>query len=242
MPSPRFALTLLALIVPPAATPVNGALANPLCGLNTVYCFHTGGTTTSTNPQHSCTDQYSNASYDLTRGLFVMRFQNFTVAPNSQGAASVAAVDQYRVEGVLPGTPVTLSADLDVGLNVYGYECPPPGQLTATSASATLREGVSNQSSVSITTPVTCSGWGCCAHAKSERTVLRVSVTRPAGDAFTLHFDLATSGHGSAYGTGQLRFSGLPPGARVVSCQGYRQDFVTVAKQTSWGALKTIYR
>jgi hypothetical protein len=242
MPSLRFALTLLTLIVAPTAARVSCALANPLCGQNSVFCFHSAGTITSTDSLKSCSDLYSNASYDLIRGSFAMRFQNFTVAANSQGSASVAAVDQYRVEGLSPGTPLVFSADLDVSLDVYGYECPPPGYLTATSASATLKEGDSNQSSVSVTTPVTCLTWGCCAQAKSLRTVLKVIVTRSAGEPFTLHFGLATSGHGSGYGSGQLHFSALPPGAYVVSCQGYRQDFPTAAKRMSWGGIKMFYR
>ena len=242
MPSLRLALTLLAVIVLPAAALVNRALANPLCGLNSIFCFYSAGTITSTDSLKSCSDLYSASSYDLIHGILTTRFQNPTVAPNSQGSASVATADQFRVEGVSPGTPVVFAAELDVSLNVYGYECPPPGYLTATSASATLKEGDSNQSSVSIVTPVTCLTWGCCAQAKSLRTVLKVTVTRSAGEPFTLHFGLATSGHGSGQGSGQLRFSALPPGAYVVSCQGYRQDSVTEAKRMSWGGLKILYR
>jgi hypothetical protein len=235
-------LTLIAVIVPPAAS-VSGALANPLCGSNSIYCYYSAGTIVSTDSAKSCSDSWSAASYNLVRGVFTMQFTNDTVEPGLNKSALVSAVDQYRVVGVSAGTPLVFSAQLDVSLDAFGSDCPPPpGYLAATSASATLREGDSNQSSAQITTPVTCMPWGCCAQPKSLRTGLQVVVTRAAGDPFTLHFDLTTSGFGSGDGSGQLHFSGLPPGASVVSCQGYEQDFPTAAKRTSWGRLKTVYR
>lgn len=236
----RSILTLLAVFVAPAATLVNGALANPDCGPNSVSC---SGTIISTDSVESCEDLYSAASYDLIRGIFSTRFLNRTTTHSSQRSAAVSAVDQYRVEGVPAGTPLVFSAELDVSLDVYGFDCPPIGYLASSTASATLKEGDTNQSSAAITTPVTCSAGGyCCADAKSLRTGLRVIVTRPAGDPFTLHFDLATSGHGSGNGSGQLYFSGLPSGASVVSCQGYRQGAPTAVKAMSWGRIKMIYR
>ena len=238
----RSILTFLTVLVASTAALVNGALANPACGPNSVSCSLSTGTIL-TNSVESCTDLYSAASYDLVRGIFTMRFQNNTTTPSSQRSAAVSAADEYRVEGVPAGTPLVFSAALDVTLSVYGYDCPPPGRLASSTASATLREGDTNQSSAAITTPVTCSSGGyCCAQAKSLRTALRVIVTRPAGDPFTLHFDFATSGHGSGDGSAQLYFSGLPSGASVVSCQGYRQESPTAVRGMSWGRIKMIYR
>lgn len=243
MPSLRSALTLLTMIVPPTIALVNGALANPLCGLNSVFCYYSAGTIASTDSSISCSDLFSSASYDLIRGIFIV---GYNVPPggdiDAAKGAAVAAVDQYRVEGVSPGTPLVFSAELDVSLRAYGSACRPPGYDRTSSASATLREGESNQSSASIRTPVICSTMYCCAQATFLDRTLRVAVTRLAGELFTLHFDLASSGHGSGHGSGQLHFSGLPPGAFVVSCQGYRQDFATAAKGMSWGRLKLLYR
>jgi hypothetical protein len=59
MPSMRFVLTLLVVSVPPTAAMANGALANPLCGLNSVYCFYSAGTITSTDSSTACSDRYS---------------------------------------------------------------------------------------------------------------------------------------------------------------------------------------
>lgn len=239
MPLLRSTLAFLAVILPPAAARVNDALANPLCGVNSVYCSTGGGTFTSTDALASCSDRNSEANYDLTRGVFTVRAVG---APSYQGGAAVSAVDQYRVEGVSPGTPLVFSAELNVNINVYGYLCQPPGSLITTTGSATVREGNSNSSSASITTPLTCSSTGCCAQPAGLQTVVRTVVTGAAGDPFTLHFDLTVNGNGSGHGSAELRFSGLPPGARVVSCQGFRQDFPTAANGMSWGRLKAIYR
>jgi hypothetical protein len=150
---------------------------------------------------------------------------------------------QRRYDRVHTGTPLVFSAQLDISLDVYGNECQAPGvDCASSSASATVREGDSNPSSASIATPVSCGPGFCSGQPKSQRTSLQVVVTRAAGDPFTLHFDLTTSGHGSGDGSGQLHFSGLPPGASVVSCQGYQRDFPTAEKKTSWGRLKTIDR
>jgi len=242
MPSLRYALTLFTMIVPPTLALVNEALANPLCGLNSVFCYYSVGTIASTDSSKSCSELYSNASYDLIRGAFAVGFQTPPGGGATQGAAAVAAVDHYRVAGVSPGAPLVFSAELDVSLRAYGQDCQSIGNAIASSASATLREGDSNQSSASITTPVICSTRSCCAQATYLNKTLRVAVTRLAGELFTLRFDLASSGRGSGQGSGQLHFSGLPSGAFVVSCQGYRQDFATAAKGRSWGGLKLLYR
>jgi hypothetical protein len=157
--------------------------------------------------------------------------------------SSVAAVDQYRVEGVPQGTPLSFSAELEVNLRVFPYNCfqagsPPP----TSSASARLREGDSNLSSSAITTPIQCHPGYCCPLAKALDQTLRLTVTRSAWELFTLRFDFATSGSGSGQASGRLRFSGLPPGAFVTSCQGYGQDLVTAATGVTWGRLKLLYR
>lgn len=238
----RSTLILLAVIAPPAVVRASDALADPICGQNSVYCSTGGGTFTSTDSVGSCWERNSEANYDLTRGAFTVRFANAVAAPSYQAGAAVSTVDHYRVEGVSPGTPLAFSAELVVNLNVYGFLCWPPGSLMTTSASATVREGESNSSSASVTTPVTCSSAGCCAQTAGLQSVVRTTVTQAAGDPFTLHFDLIASGNGSGHGSAELRFAGLPPGARVVSCQGFRQEFPTSVKEMSWGRLKSIYR
>ena len=234
IPSLRFTLMFLTMMVPATVARVNVALANPLCGVNSVFCYG-AGTTTSTDPLNSCSVLSSSASYDLIRGSFAVG--------STPGAAAVAAVDQYRVEGVSPGTPLVFSAELVVHLRASPFNCHQAGSPPPTAfASATLREGDSNQASVSITMPVICFPQYCCPQARYLDQTLRVTVTRLAGELFTLHFDLASGGDGGEQGFGQLRFSGLPPGGFVVSCQGYRQDGPTAANGLSWGRLKQIYR
>src|SRR5205823_12051250 len=79
--------------------------------------------------RHACS-----ASYDLIRGTFAVGC--------TPGAAAVAAVDQYRVEGVSSGTPLVFSAELAVTLRAFPFNCYQAGSPQPTaSASARLREG-----------------------------------------------------------------------------------------------------
>jgi hypothetical protein len=61
------------------------------------------------------------------------------------------------------------------------------------------------------------------------------------GIEFRLSAWRAAGGNNGAQGTGRIRFLGLPPGAVVVSCNGYSSATVPVRRAT-WGSVKTIYR
>jgi len=65
-----------------------------------------------------------------------------------------------------------------------------------------------------------------------------------AGQPFRLHFELRCSNLGplQAGGSSTFSFSGLPPGAAVVSCQGYVSDQSVASRRSSWGKLKSTYR
>jgi hypothetical protein len=133
---------------------------------------------------------------------------------------------------------LSFGAELTISLRATG-NCSFP--VFACSASALLEEGVGNQASGSVQTPFVCSPV-CCTQSASLDTKLRVNIVRSAGETFVLHFHLASGGNHVATATGQLQFTGLPSGVSVVSCQGYRQDFVTASTVESWGRLKLRYR
>ena len=213
----------------------SAALANPACPSNSMVC---GQTITSNDSAKSCTDSYSTSTYDLIRGSF-----HVDAAGRCGGAcatsASLSAADLYRVGGLPPGTPVTFTAELTVELAAWGT-C---GYLTPGTASASLREGDSNQASRSIETPRVCTVQGCCVETQNVYVPLRVTVTRLSGEELMLHFDLACSSNQLALVDGILRFHGFPSGASVVSCQGYRADFLgTPTHPVSWGTIKLRYR
>jgi hypothetical protein len=211
--------------------------ANPACPLNTLGCSRYGFSSTDSVTSFSTIE--TNASYDLIGGAFHV-FSRASCAGDCAEAASVSAGDSYRVEGLPAGTPLTFTAELAIQLMAGGGY----GILVRSStASATLREGVSNESSASVSTLLECyPGYGCSGYQVDLNRVLAVTVVRTAGEVFPLDFNLWTRGNTEARANGQLRFSGLPAGASVVSCQGFHQDFATLSRASTWGQLKVRYR
>ncbi len=214
--------------------------ANPACPLDTLTCYLSSySTITSTDSVKSCSGRYSVSRYDLIHGVFHVESYP-TCGGDCSTAALVGAEDQYHVEGLPPGGPVTFTAEMTIGLRVGGY-C--ANHAPYGSASASLREGAANQSSAAISTPsYTCPTVPCCSPGASANQTLRVTIVRSGGEIFAVHFNLASNGSVPIVGDGQLVFAGLPSGASVISCQGYRQDFVTASLPLSWGRLKLLYR
>ena len=211
-----------------------GAVANPGCPTNSLFC---GQTVTATDAARSCSDGHSTATYDLGSGSFHVK-----AAAVCGGAcvetASLTVADVYHVGGLPAGTPVSITAELTADLTVYGT-C---GYLTPGTAFSSLTEGDSNQASKSIETPRVCTAQGCCVETQSVYAPVRVTIARRSGEDFTLHFDFGCSSNQVALVDGELRISGTPVGATILSCQGYRAAFTTPANPVSWGALKIRYR
>jgi len=142
------------------------------------------------------------------------------------GGARVDARDNYQVLGIAAGTPLSFTVELEInaqGSNTVYF-------------SATLLEGASNQQTFNY------SNGGQPFYFVNH--LLVVPVNRAAGEVFQVASTvIAGTGQSSSAATsGALRFAGLPPGAKVVSCQGYLQDFPVPALPASWGALKAQYR
>jgi hypothetical protein len=241
--TPRIALLVLASVAARSLVLVASASPNPACPVSTVSCPFAVASTDSAGSCSSAFDgDRATASYDLISG---------TVGVETEGGfdwityAAVAAADEYRVLGLPPGPTLSFVVEMRVRASLSGY-CFPGFNGAASSASATLREGDSDQSTLSVGTPLECHlspPYFCCAQQASIDQTLRVTILRSVGEVFTIHFGLESQEFkGYARVDGQLSFSGIPPGASVVSCQGYHQDFVTDSRRTSWGQLKLRYR
>ena len=177
------------------------------------------------------------AYYDLTLGWLVAGASGGDIS----AFARASAHDRYQIIGVEPGTAVSLVAEMGAsgGAGAYGHCAFSP----YASVSATLerddgtRVRVSAGSSYSYPdcTPV---GSG------SLSATLQLPLEVIAGEEFGLHMEVTASaswGDGTASMSG-LAFSGLPPGASIVSCQGFLQESPVQALQASWGRVKSIYR
>lgn len=235
----RSALVVLATVAECAFIPA-GASSNAACPLSTLNCERIITSTDSVKSCDGCVNACSSASYDLIHGTFQVVGYGFDVS----SSAGLDAVDEYRIIGPPPGTPLTFTAEMAVFMNLDGY-CTGYGYCTASRASASLREGDSNLAAMSVETPLNFDeiNLRCCAKSTSAAQTLRVTIVRTVGEVFTLHYGMSCSQQwSSGYVVGQMRFSGLPGGASVVSCQGYRQDFATVSRPMSWGQVKLRYR
>ena len=194
-------------------------------------CIYTGGTPACTTEPirylgspscHGCGS--GEGRYDLPAG----RLEALATYHPVGSGASVVTRDDFRVVGVPEGTLLTFTAELQVSIFGSSDGC----------GSAGFGEGEATSRSASICG----SGVGdpfCCA----ANPTLTLPLTRLVNEVFRLTSTVNThSRDGSAQSTGQLRFSGLPQGARVESCQGYVQDVPVPALPASWGSMKARYR
>ena len=142
------------------------------------------------------------------------------------GGAIVTARDDFRVVGLPEGTPLNFTATYDVafsGANQAVFD-------------ASLQDG---DTPATIVTGCTCGQPGYGATHQLTR-----ALTHAAGEVFRVTYRIyaGCGAFGGASANGTLRFTGLPPGARVESCQGYVQDFPVAVEPASWGAVKSRYR
>jgi len=240
----RFALLVLGCIAPRTFILVAGASANPACPGDTVYCdyFDRQASSDSAGSCYFAGYDITDASYDLVQGTFRVGVQQ--LGPHKKIIAGVDAGDEYRVVGLPPGTNLSFVAELRLRGSLSGG-CFRYGYAFEGWASATLREGDSNEASFEARTRYVCdeTTLTCCVEEVPLDRTLQVSIQRSVDEVFTLRFGLScTRLRGFGLLLAQLTFSGLPPGASIVSCQGYRQDFVTAALPMSWGQLKLRYR
>jgi len=154
----------------------------------------------------------------------------------SLGRTYVKARDQYDVVGVPAGTPVVVVAELSVEGAILSQGCGGSGcwgTLGFSLASgASLRESYLTRNMFSV-------------GREPVQGAVVLPITIVAGQPVTIERQLwaqrAAGGNHGAEGIGRLRFSGLPEGARVVSCQNFA-DSTVPALRRSWGRLKSAYR
>jgi hypothetical protein len=217
------AYVLIATLMLTQATPVH-----PACPENRIFgCEHIAapinlpgaqiddgsGSPIPWNDGEPCT----RACYDLRSGILI---SNGYATPWFSCSAFQLVADDYTVIGIPDGTPLTFAAELHV-----------EGTRTGTGA---ICAELSRNSAVYGSWP-----------DGSVDAVLAYPLQVNAGEPFVLNVsfgfcwpELAQYGEGSA--VGHLRFSGLPQGAAVVSCQSY--DVPVPTHIGTWGRVKAAFR
>ncbi len=212
-------LVLLALVTAP---PSRATPCPESCGTNSAE-----GTVCSSLPtrDHStyttCTLVPGTSSTNEKWNLVLGTVQ---VAASScySGVATVAALarDRFRVVGPASATPIAFQARLGThgGAGEFG------------SVGAGLSE-VGGESR-----------WVDGGFVGGFNTVLLLPLSHVVGEEFELVYEAHADAYPTASTSGQLSFTGLPPGYGVTSCQGFAGDGAVPTKRTSWGAIKSIYR
>jgi hypothetical protein len=174
----------------------------------------------------------SHAGFDLPAGTVAV-----SRAVGGVNWTRSIATDDFDVTGVAPGTPVAVIAEFEVDGYVSSPGC--GGSGCGGYFQASLTQGA-NSNAQQVTLPNPFAG----GQVNLTQT-LTLPVTITAGSPLTIAFELAVfvpaGGNAGGSGNGTIRFSGLPPGANVVSCQGFGSA-TTPARSTSWGRLKTHHR
>ena len=143
------------------------------------------------------------------------------------------AEDVFKVVGLPVGTPLSFSARLSVSGYARGTYGEFPNEVGGC-ITIEVWDGINS---------VRPSACGTYANPLNWTGFYGITIQRAAGEPFTLSYLLRAAGSSRGYAVAEvsLAFDGLPPGARVISCQGYYQDFPVPARSLSWGALKLRY-
>lgn len=214
-------------------TPSSSAIAD--CPLTYGDCF---GSSTESSGSRSCQDLEfgtERQDWNLTLGRIGINVRNINVGSST----SIQANDDYTVIGIPDGTPITVVARLAAtGLITLCSGIPGGG---GGSIRASVVQSETNQ--MEVGTSAGCSQTCCDPFSASFDSTAQVTVAAVAGQAFHLSLRARASVFRAMAGiNAQLSFEGLPPGASVVSCHGYRQEFPVPASAATWGAMKRRYR
>ena len=174
------------------------------------------------------------ARYDVPAGLVIASIDVACGGPSTLPSALETAVeDEFQLTGLAPGTPVSFNVVLH--LLGAGQSFSEPGGGGGARLTATLLEGSSN------TVQVVKGTLGSLPLSVNEP--LNLSVAAVAGTPIRLVAAVrAEAFDGRGQLEGLLEFTGLPPGASLVSCRGYSSAAPVAARRTSWGRLKATYR
>jgi hypothetical protein len=208
------------------------------CPVNTLrICAQTA---TYTVPAHGdsvpyCTlssdfrDRSDAAGYDIPGGLV---WAHEKVIDGFGANVTAEAHDTYWIVGPAAGSAISCS--VQCAMNGYG-NCGARGTLSLVAQGQTTSGSFANDLTV-----------GPCNSTPALNSVASLTVSAQVDEPFDVSekanlFGPFASG-GSAYLSGRLSFTGLPPGYAVVSCNGFGGGPSTPARAMTWGRLRDVYR
>jgi len=190
--------------------------------------FDGGVPFTRTSAVFDTSDGSNHVAYDLVAGTVFMHQCCFLLT------TFVDAFDDYDLVGVAPGTPVPLTVTLTIDGYVKSEGC--GGSGCAGMYAVRVRHGATADSIVHSTQTFT---------QVNFHDVLTLPVTIVAGTPERIDYQAwghrNPGGFHSSEANVLVTFAGVPPGAFVVSCQGYG-GIVTPTRAATWGRVKVLYR
>lgn len=173
------------------------------------------------------------ASFDLVSGALHIE----KPITSNFGYEYVTARDAYDLQGLPAGTVVPLTAHFSVnGYVESGLGC--GGSGCSGFFGASLYQGATQVANQSVSVGFT----GRSDLVQTLGFPFSLTVGQPVALGFQLYYFVQAGGDGyGGIGDGSLYFTGLPAGAKLVSCHGY-SNLPTPTRTVSWGKLKTIYR
>jgi hypothetical protein len=170
--------------------------------------------------------------------LFDVPAGHFEMGVGEGGGMRLWLRDVFTVSGPVAGTPVTLHMRIRVhgSVNWDGTCCPD----SQTHVDLTPLEPQPGDAVTHWSFGKTSGAYNLYPFSDS----LDISLARTAGApiGIEIHGVTDVSAPSSAWLVGDFVFLGLPPGATVTSCKGYRQEQPVPARAESWGRVKAIYR
>jgi len=216
----RFLLSVVSLVF--ASTPLFAAqlLLFDGCPADTV-AGRSSSSSTATYTQSNVI-----ASFSGTYNLVAATLSGHAASVVDAAITLVAATDEYIVTGPPTGTPLLFAVEFTVNGSSTGP--------------ASCRMRASTDHEYNHLPSVFTSG-------PNLSSVLRLPILVAPDTPFRVRYSLGAllGGNGvsmSVTESGTFRFSGLPAGAKVRSCQGFQQDITVAAATPSWGSLKIRYR
>lgn len=175
-------------------------------------------------------DFTSRIAYDLIEGRLAL-----SMTPVSGEEVFLFVGDLYDVVGLPIGTPIDIAINLEIDGSIGTPGC---GGLDCGARFVARVFDEFFDATTVVVAPATTG-------STTRHEVLSLPIHLTAGAPVRLGaiFDMTVAPGGNHGGewTGRLYFTGVPAGARIVSCHGYGGD-PTPARQASWGRIKTRYR
>ena len=210
--------------------PSSGSARASTCPPNTIGFPNGPILVTSTDAARDTTVQSG------ARGAWDLAIGELRVAVYDRTGIEVTCEDIYWLEGVPSESSTPFEARFEVSGDFAGGGWDGHDPCSGSAWNFSVAEGTNLASDFYA--------FNCFSGSGHVDRAAILTLAKAADEPFTLRLSLAStvSYRDLASVVGRIHFIGLPPGARVVSCQGFTSSGTTSSRRSSWGLVKAAYR